>query len=214
MKGIKTRLARVVVPGYPHHVTERDNRRQTTFFENDDYRLSLSLLKERCEKSNLDIWAYCLMLNPLHLTAIPETAEGLRRGIGEAHRHYTRAIHSRMEWCGFLWQGRFASLPMDESSLLAAGRYVELNPVKAQLVQNPEDEPWSSARFYMNLSDDTVVRSALLKDMVGDWRAFLMTSDDAQLQQKTQYASRMARPLVSEAFVSGLGTRLERQLHP
>ena len=66
----------------------------------------------------------------------------------------------------------------------------------------------------MNLSDDTVVRSALLKEMVGDWRAFLMTSDDAQLQQKTKYARRMARPLASEAFVSGLKTRLERQLHP
>ena len=95
----------------------------------------LSLLKERGEKSNVDIWAYCLLLNPLHLTAIPETAEGLRRGRGEAHRHYTRAIHHRMEWCGFLWQGRFASLPMDEGSLLAAGRYVELNPVKAHLFE-------------------------------------------------------------------------------
>ena len=77
MKGIKTRLTRVVAPGYPHHVTQRDNRRLATFFEDNDLRLSLSLFKERCEKSNLDIWAYCLMLNPLHLTAIPKTAEGL-----------------------------------------------------------------------------------------------------------------------------------------
>lgn len=124
LEGIMTRLAHVVAPGYPHYITQRGNRRQTTFFEDDDYRLYLSFLKEQCEKSNVDIWAYCLMPNHIHLITVPETAEGLRRGIGETHRQYTRAINNRMGWRGFLWQGRFASFPMDESYLLAAARYV------------------------------------------------------------------------------------------
>ena len=214
MEGFMTRLARVVAPGYPHHITQRGNRRQPTFFEDNDYRLYLRLLSEQCRKADVDIWAYCLMPNHVHLIVVPETEDGLRKGIGETHRQYTRAINNRMEWRGFLWQGRFASFPMDESYLLAAARYVELNPVKAQLVQRPEDYPWSSARFHMNLSGDSVVSGTLLQEMVGDWRSFLMTSSDERVQKKIKHASRMGRPLGSNAFVSALETQLGRNRRP
>ncbi len=128
------RLARVVVPGMPHHVTQRGNRRQPTFFRHDDYEAYLELMADRCREEGVAIWAYCLMPNHVHLIAVPETEEALARAVGEAHRRYTRRINFRENWRGYLWQGRFASFVMDEPCLLAAARYVELNPLRASLV--------------------------------------------------------------------------------
>src|SRR5215831_4203837 len=127
------RLARVVVPGMPHHITQRGNRRQTTFFCDDDYHAYLELMAHWCRQCHVDIWAYCLMPNHVHLIAVPESEAGLRQAIGEAHRRYTRRINFRERWRGHLWQGRFGSFVMDEPYLLAAARYIELNPVRARL---------------------------------------------------------------------------------
>jgi len=128
------RIARVVVPGTPHHVTQRGNRRQDTFFRDEDYEAYIDLMSEWCGKCDVEIWAYCLMPNHIHMIAVPESEQGLSRAIGEAHRRYTRMINLRKRWTGYLWQGRFASFPMDEDHLLAAVRYVEMNPVRARMV--------------------------------------------------------------------------------
>ena len=132
------RIARVVVPSYAHHVTQRGNRRQQTFFCEDDYRAYLGLMAEWCRRCGVEIWAYCLMPNHIHLIAVPDSEDGLRRGIGEAHRRYTRRVNFRERWRGHLWQGRFASFVLDDCYLLAAARYVELNPVRAGMVDRPE----------------------------------------------------------------------------
>jgi len=131
------RLARVVAPGIPHHITQRGNRRQPVFLKEDDYRSYLQLMSQWCSKWRVSVWAYCLMPNHVHLIATPETEDGLARAIGEAHRRYTRMINFRENWRGYLWQGRFASYPLDEKYLLAAMRYIELNPVQARLVKIP-----------------------------------------------------------------------------
>jgi REP element-mobilizing transposase RayT len=90
------RLARVVVPGVPHHVTQRGNRRQETFFGEEDYAAYLALLGEWCGRCGVAVWAYCLMPNHVHLIVVPRRrADGLRRGLGEAHRRYTRRINFR-----------------------------------------------------------------------------------------------------------------------
>ncbi len=86
------RLARVVVPGMPHHVTQRGNRSQRTFFGNDDYRSYRALLAEHCAKAGVAVWAYCLMPNHVHLVLVPEQVDGLRRALAETHRRYTRRI--------------------------------------------------------------------------------------------------------------------------
>jgi len=112
------RMARVVVPGYPHHITQRGNRRQETFFCDDDYRLYMQLLAEWCSICGVAIWVYCLMPNHVHFIAVPQTEDSLRLAIGEAHRRYTRHINFRGHWRGHLWQGRFASYVMDEKYLL------------------------------------------------------------------------------------------------
>src|SRR3990172_2582361 len=137
------RIARVTAPGYPHHITQRGNRRQQTYFDDKDYKVYIDLMSEWCKKCKVEVWAYCLMPNHVHMIAVPETEEGLRNAIGEAHRRYTRHINFREGWRGHLWQGRFGSFPMDEKYLLTAARYIELNPVKAGLARSPEEYPWS-----------------------------------------------------------------------
>ena len=135
------RLARVVVPGMPHHVTQRGNRRQETFFRDDDYQAYLELMAEFCGQHGVEVWGYCLMPNHVHLIAVPKSEDGLRRAIGEAHRRYTRRINFREGWRGHLWQGRFASFVMDDDYLLAAARYIELNPVRARMVRKVHRYP-------------------------------------------------------------------------
>ena len=128
------RLARVVVPGLPHHITQRGNGRQQTFFCDEDYEYYLELMGQWCTVHQVEIWAYCLMPNHVHLLAVPQSPDGLRLAIGEVHRRYTRMVNFREGWRGHLWQGRFASFLLDEPYVLTAARYVELNPVRAGLV--------------------------------------------------------------------------------
>ena len=149
------RIARAVAPGIPHHITQRGNRRQQTFFN--DYQFYLVLMSEWCMRFQVDVWAYCLMPNHIHLIAVPETKDGLNLAIGEARRRYSRRINFRQGWRGHLWQGRFSSFILDDRYLLACTKYVELNPVRAGLVKKPEDWPWSSAGSHMNGKDDILV---------------------------------------------------------
>src|SRR5688572_22130025 len=138
------RLARLVVPGVPHHVTQRGSRRQIVFFSFDDYRSYLRLLGGHCLEAGTAIWAWCLMPNHVHLILVPAGTDGLRAAMAATHRRYTLGINRREDWHGHLWQERFASFPMDEAYLLACARYVELNPVRAGLVARPEQWLWSS----------------------------------------------------------------------
>ncbi len=207
------RIARVIAPGLPHHVTQRGNRRQQTFFYEDDYQAYLDLMAEWCRKCHVDIWAWCLMPNHVHLIAVPKREEGLARAIGEAHRRYTRRINFREGWRGHLWQERFASFPLDESYLLAATRYVEMNPVKAGLTEKPEEYLWSSARAHIDNTNDRLVNVAPLLELVGDWKKFLImpSEQESELLRKHE---RTGRPLGQESFVDSLETGLDRLLRP
>jgi len=206
------RLARVVAPGFPHHITQRGNRRLPTFFREEDYAAYLMLLSEWCRTCRVEIWAYCLMPNHVHLIAVPETEEGLRRAIGEAHRRYTRLINSRAGWSGHLWQGRFASFVMDEGYLLTAARYVELNPVRAGLTGDPFAWRWSSAAAHLAGQDDTLVKVAPLLELVDDWRQFLSESATDAAVNELRKHERTGRPLGSGNFLRQLEETLNRIL--
>lgn len=206
------RLARVVAPGLPHHVTQRGNRRQQVFFGDEDYRLYRALLAEGCRAAGVAIWAWCLMPNHVHLILVPAAPDGLRAALGEAHRRYTRHVNEREGWRGFLWQGRFASFPMDETHLLAAARYVELNPVRAGLVRRARDWRWSSARAHLDGRDDGLAAAQPLLDLVPDWRGFLKAGLREEEREVIRAAERTGRPLGSAAFIEGLEARLRRPL--
>jgi putative transposase len=207
------RIARVIAPGIPHHVTQRGNRRQQTFFTDDDYNAYIDLMAEWCGKFHVEIWAWCLMPNHVHLIAVPETEDGLARAIGEAHRRYTRRINFRQKWRGHLWQERFASFPMDESHLLAAARYVEMNPVSANIVANPADYPWNSSRAHLTAQDDSLTKVEPLLSLVGDWNSFLSlpTEEETAMFRKHE---RTGRPLGQLSFVQRLEEQLGRTLCP
>ncbi|MEO5335245.1 MAG: transposase [Magnetococcus sp. YQC-5] len=154
------------------------------------------------------------MPNHVHLIVVPGSEEGLRRAVGEAHRRYTRHINFREKWRGHLWQGRFASFPMDEAHLYLAARYVELNPVRARIVEAPADYPWSSAHAHLAGRDDILVKSLPLLTRVGDWGTFLarnLSEEDAELLRKHE---RTGRPLGDTSFVSRLESLLQRPLAP
>src|ERR1700704_6657985 len=122
------RIGRIVVPGFPHHVTRRANRPQPVFFEPSDHQLYRDLLAERCRKASLEVWAYCLMPNHVHLVLTPRTPHALARAIGETHRQYTAFINARARWTGHLFQGRFSSVALDEAHLVAGGRAGGVHP--------------------------------------------------------------------------------------
>lgn len=209
-----TRLARIVAPGLPHHVTQRGNRQQPTFFSEEDYRFYLDLLAESSARFGLSIWAYCLMPNHLHLIAVPETESSLAQALGETHRRYTRRINARQNLTGHLWQGRFASFVMGESHFLAAARYIERNPVRAGLVQSPEDWAFSSARAHLKGQNDSLAQVAPLLALVPDWKDFI-TNTGPETDEETGKLRRhisTGRPLGDGAFVTDLENRLGRAL--
>jgi len=208
------RLARVTVPGMPHHVTQRGNRRQQTFFSDADYSTYVDLLSEWCGKRGVAIWAYALLPNHVHLIAVPAQADSLRRGIGEAHRRYSRHVNVREGWRGHLFQGRFASYPMDEPYLLAATRYVELNLVRAWLAERPEDWPFSSARAHLRGEPDRLLTREPLASLVGDWRGFLAEGVEEQMLTTFRRHERTGRPLGDAGFLARLERLLGRPIQP
>ena len=207
------RLARVVVPGNPHHVTQRGNRRQTTFFCDDDYRAYRDLMAEWCRRCDVRVWAYCLMPNHVHLIAVPGSPEALRQAVGEAHRRYTRLVNFREGWRGHLWQGRFASFVMDEGHLLAAARYVERNPVRAGLVTEPGAYRWSSAGAHLAGVDDELAEVGPLLGLVEDWGRFVGLWSEEE-ENALRRRERTGRPAGSEEFVAELERLTGRVLHP
>jgi putative transposase len=175
-----SRLARVVVPGFPHHVTQRGNRRERVFFAAGDYSLYRDILAERCRRASVEVWAYCLMPNHVHLVMVPQASDGLARAIGEAHRQYTGFINARARTTGHLFQGRFSSVVMDEDHLMAAARYVALNPVRAGLVAIAADWPWSSLPAHLLGRDDGLVRVAPLNERLGRIDALIDIEPDPE----------------------------------
>jgi REP-associated tyrosine transposase len=208
------RIARLVVPGIPHHVTQRGNRRQPTFFSDADYRLYARLLGHWCRKVGTQVWGWCLMPNHVHLILVPADEDGLRSALGEAHRRYTRHVNLREEWCGHLWQSRFASFPMDEGHLLACARYVELNPVRARLVDRPEQWPWSSARAHLFGQEDGLTHAAPLLARMPDWRGLLDCGLADAERDLIRRRERTGHALGDPLFLERLANRLGRTMTP
>lgn len=208
------RLARVVVPGLPHLVTQRGNRGEPIFLEDGDQALYLRLLAERARRARVAVWAYCLMPNHVHLIVVPRTADGIRAAIAEAHRRYTRFVNRRAGLTGHLFQGRFASVAMDEEHLLVAARYVALNPVRARLVRRARDWPWSSVRAHLAARDDVLVTVEPLLERVARFADLLETPAGDPDFDALRRCEKTGRPLGAPRFIARLEHRLGRTLAP
>lgn len=212
---LMARLPRIVIPGLPHHVTQRGNGRQQTFFEEGDYALYLDLLAQAAERARVEIWAYCLMPNHVHIILTPSDEDGLWRTFGDTHRRYTGFINARRRTTGHLWQGRFGSVAMDEEHFVAALRYVALNPVRARLVKRPEDWRWSSTRALMAGADDHIVRVDPALERVGDFATFLGEEfDEAMSYAALRKAESIGRPVGSAEWLEDMEARTGRKLAP
>lgn len=208
------RLARVVVPDLPHHVTQRGNRRQPTFFGERDYALYKAILAEQARARAIRVAGWCLMPNHVHLILVPPDAAALAQCLAEVHRRYTRDINRREGWSGYLWQGRFASCAMDRPHFVAALRYVELNPVRAGLVAAAADWPWSSARAHLHGLDDGLTDPAAAPELPDEWAAFLAAAPETWRENALRQHVRTGRPLGEPAFIAALEELLGRALRP
>jgi len=207
-------MARVVIPGIPHHITQRGVRKNDVFFCQEDYELYIRLLSDFCAKCGTEVWAYCLMTNHIHLVMVPSTEDGLRASLGEAHRRYTLHINQREQCRGHLWQERFHSFPMDEHYLLSTVRYVELNPVHAGMVNFPKDYVWSSVKAHLSGKDDKLVKVAPMLNRVENWQAYLESDLDEKTINTLKMHSKTGRPLGDDPFVDMLELKLDKVLRP
>jgi len=202
------RLARAVIPGLPHHVTQRGNGRARTFFRDRDYQLYRELLAEQCREAEVGVWAWVLMPNHVHLILTPREEDGLRRALSRVHRAYAGHMHARLKRSGHFWQGRFGCVALDEAHLAAALRYVALNPVRARLVERVTDWPWSSIHAQLGLvGDDGLTDTAPVRARYPDFARHIAAGEDAALSRALRRSETIGRPLGDEAFLE----RLERQ---
>ena len=209
------RMARVVVADTPHHVTQRGNRRQTTFFAPCDYELYLAIAAETFAAADVEVWAYCLMPNHVHLIATPRRADALAKAVGLCHARYTRQVNRRERWTGYLWQGRFASFPMDEDYLRTCVRYVGLNPVRAGLTTRAIDWPWSSVRAQVEgRADRLLTREPVAERLGAELDGFFALDVAEEARGALRRASTTGRPLGASAWIKALEKATGRDLSP
>ena len=209
------RLARAVFPGVAHHVTQRGNGRARTSFGDDDYALYRDLLAEHCAAAAVEVWAWVLMPNHVHLILVPSDTDGLRRALAPTHRRYAGHVHAREKRGGHFWQGRFGCVAMDDDHLAAALVYVALNPVRARLTDRAQDWRWSSIHAQLGLAaSDGLTATAPVLERFPDLADRIAAGEDQAMSERLRKAELIGRPIGSDDFIAGLERQSGRRLQP
>ena len=208
------RLARLVFPDIPHHVTQRGNGRQRVFFSPADFARYRDWLGEGCRANGVEVWAWVLMPNHVHLILVPSDHDGIRRVLAPLHRRYAGRVHAREQRCGHFWQGRFGCVAMDEVHLAAALRYVMLNPVRAGLAKSAADWRWSSAHAYLKGVDDGLTTRASVLGRYPDLADVIEAGEDMEASERLRRAETIGRPIGDRAFIDRLAGLSGRNLMP
>ena len=208
------RLARVEALETPHHVTQRGTGRRVVFETDNDRLVYLGLLQQHAKLQHLAILGYCLMPNHVHLVVVPEREASLQTALRNAHGRYATYLNARQTTSGHVWQGRYYSCPLGEDHLWAALRYTEVNPVRAGLVGDAAEFPWSSARVHVGGGWDSLVDVGLwsARWTLTEWREFLAATEFERESDEIRHSTHSGRPLGSANFVKGLETALARPL--
>ena len=206
------KFPRLVVPDYPHHITQRGIRRQRTFFDDSDYAAYVDLIKNLKTAAGVEIWAYCLMPNHVHVIAVPKAKQSLARLFGTAHHRYAKRVNAIHDWRGHLWQERFYSVVMDESHTLAAMRYVEMNPVRAGLCKRAEEWPWSSVHENLGIGNNNMIKLADVRNIICDWRTFLAEDEKPELTDSLRKQTNTGRPSGDDRFIEELERKTGRRI--
>jgi REP-associated tyrosine transposase len=210
------RLARVLSADIPFHVTQRGNARQYVFECDADRLVYLDLLRTHCRTQRLSLLGYCLMSNHVHLIVVPARPESLPQSLKHTHGRYATYFNARHAASGHVWQGRYYSCALDQSHLWAALRYAELNPVRARMVEVPEDYAWSSARAHCGLVAPPPWLDMRAFNTDWDtrrWREHLDRGESAEADA-IRACTHTGRPLGSPDFVAELEKTLRRRLTP
>jgi len=209
------RRIRIVVPGIPHHVTQRGVRGIRLFEGIDDHIRFLRMLAARMQQFNIRIQAWCLMPNHVHLVAVPADENGLSQAMGRAFWGYTSSYNSIHNIKGRMVQGRYYSAAMDEAHTYAAVRYILRNPVKAHMVSNAWDYTWSSARYSMDLEGcDPLLESEDIPK-IENWEEYLSEQPNREMEKALRETTYSGKPCGSTEFLEmiekKLGINLQRK---
>jgi len=207
------RMARVVIPNIPHHIIQRGNRRQPVFFSDNDRCAYINYLCLYAKPAGISILAYCLMDNHIHLIAVPKRESSFADGFSESHKRYSRMINFRENWRGHLWEGRFKSYPLNESHLFAAIRYVERNPVRAKLVKQAWEYPWSSANAHIRKESNSIVDDSFMTNEITNWAEYISGEESEKDLLLFRSHSNTGRPLGEKEFIDLLEKKTGRILH-
>ena len=210
------RQARVVFPNIPHHIIQRGNRREDVFFSDSDRKQYLEWLKEYCKEYKVEILAYCLMTNHIHLLAVPTTEDGLQRVLKPLHMRYAQKINRERGWKGHFWQGRYFSSPLDGEYLLFTTRYIERNPIRVKKVRKAENYKWSSARGHCGIIQDDILTKKMkwLNKYKGidNWRQWLSIKEEKEKTDLIRRNTEKGIPTGSGRFIRRLEKLADRVL--
>ena len=206
------RLARVVIPGLPHHVTQRGIGRRKVFYNEADYSLYRDLLAESCKAAGVACWAFALLPSHVHAILVPSDEDGLRAALAPVHRRYAGIVNARRRRAGHFWQGRYGAAVMDEEHLAAAFRYILRNPVAAGLARQPEGWRWSSAAAYLKGRADGVTETRAMLSRFPDMAALLKGRDRSLGEAVVRDDETIGRPRGNAAFLARLERRTGRSL--
>jgi putative transposase len=185
------------------------------FLDDEDRRVYLDFLAWYRNKHGLEILAYCMMSNHVHVIGVPKEADSIARTIADTHMRYAQHFNWKYSQSGHLWQGRFFSCVLDERHILAAARYVERNPTRAGLVGRAWDYRWSSARAHIGEGKDTLLAESWpSKRLLAQWRELLTDVDDTHDVEEIRLSTRTGRPLGSPDFLVKLEGILRRRVRP
>jgi putative transposase len=205
------RTARLVVPGMPHHITQRGTRRFDVFRDETDRLDYLKMFAESCLIFQLRIVAYCLMTNHVHYIAIPERKDSIRRVFHRVHGTHSKRFNIKHGFVGHLWQERPFSCVLSDSHCWNAIRYVEQNPVRAAMVGNAADYRWSSAAAHCRVEDDTwLALDRTLTDKIPNWQAWLARLNDPETNRFIRECTFTDRPCGDEGFVNQIERAADR----
>ncbi len=211
------RIARVVVPGFVHHVTQQGNHcRGVVFAADGDQEVYLQLLKQFSDKYGLLIWAYCLLPNQVHLVAAPRDEQALSNALRNAHAAYAAHFSARTGDAGSLWRGRFNSCPVDDPYVWPLVRYVETLPVQLGEAKSAEAYRWSSAAAHCGLCENPVLSKAFPPPgIIEDWAAWLRGCPARdRAVDRILGCTRTGRPCGDAAFYDHVETLLDRHVRP
>ena len=209
-----SRIARLVGTGYPHHVIQRGNNREKVFLDKEDFQKYISLLERYSFEKEASILAYCLMTNHVHLLVKPLKENTLYKMMQGITLCYTQYFNRKYFRTGRLWESRYHSCIIDgDKYLWTVSRYIEKNPVRARMVKNPEDYPYSSAKSHITGEANTLLKEPLFDEReMSEYKLLMKSKEREDELEEIRIKTCLGKPLGGDDFIAELSEKVGRSL--